>query len=198
MREKKELPKRVRFRLLVSIPIILTTFTLGSGFLVLKLTQSTFSLTLPAKTTLFIAGGILVMTLLALISGIMLAYGITRPLKKLTMTAESFILKRGEKLTEVKAENEIGILTTIFDKAYMSVNKFISDSYILNSLPEGIMTINSEGLITDLNKMAIRLLHCDYQQLKGRHFQEAFPLSRENHLYIYYFPMTLAERKTGQ
>ena len=177
---KKEIPKKVRFRLLVSIPVILTAFSLSSGFLVMNLVRSTTHIAFPAKNLLLIAGAILIMALLACISGIMLAYGITKPLKRLTITAESLISEREDKSAEIKASDEIGILTAVFHKAYFSINKFIKDSHILDDLPEGIISINSRGEVTELNRTASRLLEIDPDEVKGKFFREAFPGEEEN------------------
>lgn len=176
----REIPKRIRFRLLVSIPTIVVTFTIGSGFLVLRFTSHQ----LPSKMALFVAGGILVMAALACVSGVMLAYGITRPLKRLAMTAESLIWDGDQDLTEIKAENELGILTAIFNKAYISLNKLIQDRHILDTLPEGVISINSRGEITDLNRMAAGFLNLDLKQVRGKTFREIFSPSEDNdHLF---------------
>jgi len=173
---RMEIPKRIRLRLLVSIPAIVVTFTIGSGFLVSRFVPGQ----LPPKTVLFVAGGILAMAALACVSGIMLAYGITKPLKRLIINAESLICDEDKDLAEIKAENELGILTAVFNRTYFSLNKLIRDRHILSALPEGIITINSKGEITDLNSMATEFLGLDLKQVREKTFREVFPSSKDN------------------
>lgn len=171
----KEITKNVRFRLLVSLPVIITAFTLASAFLTMNLIRSAIHIPFPAGNLLLIGGGILAIALIACITGIMLAYGITKPLRRLTITAESLISEKEEKSAEIKASDEIGILTAVFNKAYFSVNKFIKDSHILDNLPEGVIAINSQGEVTNLNREAARLFDLDPEKVKGRLFREVFP-----------------------
>jgi len=171
----KEITRNVRFRLLVALPVIITAFTLVSAFLTMNLIRSAIHIPFPAGNLLFIAGGILAMALIACITGIILAYGIIKPLQRLTITAESLISEREDKTTEFKAYDEIGILTAAFNKAYFSVNKFIKDSHILDNLPEGVMSINSRGEVTKLNREAARLFDLEPEKVKGRLFREVFP-----------------------
>jgi len=105
----------------------------------------------------------------------MLAYGITKPLRRLTITAESLISEKEEKSAEIKASDEIGILTAVFNKAHFSVNEFIKDSHILDNLPEGVMSINLRGEVTKLNREAARLFDLEPEKVKGRLFREVFP-----------------------
>ena len=90
----KEITKNVRFRLLVSLPVIITAFSLASAFLTMNLIRSAIHIPFPASSLLLIAGGILAIALIACLTGIMLAYGITKPLRRLTITAESLISEK--------------------------------------------------------------------------------------------------------
>ncbi len=171
----KEITKNVRFRLLVSLPVIITAFSLASAFLTMNLIRSAIHIPFPASSLLLIAGGILAIALIACLMGIMLAYGITKPLRRLTITAESLISEKEEKSAEIKASDEIGILSAVFNKACFSVNEFIKDSHILDNLPEGVIAINSQGEVTKLNREAARLFDLDKEKVKGRLFREVFP-----------------------
>ena len=171
----KEITKNVRFRLLVSLPVIITAFSLASAFLTMNLIRSAIHIPFPPSSLLLIAGGILAIALIACLTGIMLAYGITKPLRRLTITAESLISEKEEKSAEIKASDEIGILSAVFNKAYFSVNEFIKDSHILDNLPDGVMGINLRGEVTKLNREAARLFDLEPEKVKGRLFREVFP-----------------------
>ena len=192
---RKEIPKNVRFRLLVSLPVILTVFTLASGLLAINIIRSTTSISLPTMKLLLTVGGIMAITIIACISGIILAYAITKPLKKLTITAESFISEGENKSAEIKAFDEIGILTAVFHKAYFSINKLVKDSHILDNLPEGIISIDSKGEVTELNRTAAKLLELDPDKVKGKFFQEAFPSEEGNNSFLLFLEKGLRERE---
>lgn len=177
---KKETSKKIRLRLLISIPMILSTFTFGSGFMALNLMKGFSSETLNSDDLFPIASAILLMAALAGVVGIMVAHAITYPLKRLTTSAKKIIMEAGSELEDFTASNELDAISTIFDKTFLSINKFIKDSQILDSLPEGIITLNLEGTITDLNKKAADFLQCEPQQVKGSNIKNIFPPSDEN------------------
>jgi len=179
---KKETSKKIRLRLLISIPMILSTFTFGSGFMALNIMKGVSSATPTSKELFPTASAILLMTVLAGVVGIMVAHAITYPLKRLTTSAKKIIMEAGSELGDFTAANELDAISTIFDKTFLSINKFIKDSQILESLPEGIITLDSEGTITDLNKKAADFLQCEPQQIKGSNIKNIFPPSDENNL----------------
>lgn len=111
MEAKGKVSIRVRLRLIVSLPIITTSFTLGSGFMALGFTRTA------SFSFLSIAGMILILSFLACITGILLARGITTPLKKVTSFIEGLITEEG---VEITALNEIRSLLFLSEKAMAS------------------------------------------------------------------------------
>ncbi len=171
--------------MLISIPVILTAFTFGSGFMALN-SMSKFSSATLTSTDLFpIAIAIILMSIFAGVVGVMMAHAITYPLKRLATSAEKIITGAGGELEGFTASNELDAISFIFDKTFLSINKYIKDSQILENLPEGIITLNSEGTITDLNKKAADLLKYDPQQIKGSNIKSIFPPSDKNNLSLF-------------
>ena len=173
---KKEMPLKVRMRLVVSLPIITTSFTLASGFLLLGLLKRSFQLR--PETMLSTVQWILLLAAVSCISGILLALGITRPLIGMASSIKRLIEREGEKL-EISAPNEIRALTSLFDKGMVSINRFIQDHHLLDSLPQGIITLDSHGRVTSINNTAKELLGVDHH-IEGRYLEDIFPPIKEN------------------
>jgi len=119
--KKKPSPSsRFRMRLIVAIPTILILFTIGSGFLVFHLTKRVyhFSPGTPASD-IHVAIWVLIMGGVALVAGLLLAYGVTNPLKKM--------VKKGEEMfpspTPIPQHNEISALTDVFNKISFEVGE---------------------------------------------------------------------------
>jgi len=83
--------KELRMRLIFAIPFILTSFVILSGLLIMGTTigriQGKFMIWGQIEAILYIVLWILAMGGVALIVGIILAYAIANPLKKLTKQA---------------------------------------------------------------------------------------------------------------
>lgn len=180
MVQEKRNPTKIRLRLLISIPTIITVFTIGTGFLTINLMKDIPPQTLTSRYSLLMGMVILLIATLAGITGIMVARGITKPMKTLTTRAEELIMETGEEFSVHTATNEVDALTGVFNNAFVSINKLVLDKHILDNLPEGVITLNDEREVVDLNKMAANFLHCYPQQLKGVHIEEIFPSSEGN------------------
>ncbi|MGR3177309.1 MAG: two-component system sensor histidine kinase NtrB [Candidatus Anammoxibacter sp.] len=172
--QKHEIHKEIRFRLLVGIPIILAIFSLTSVILILNYFKDFMPLAFKAKGALPLAVEIIILVTIASISGLLIAYGITKPLQKLTSRAEDFIGKMGENPHNIKAKNEIEALTTVLDKAFVFLNELMQDKRILDGLPEGKITIDTKGKIIDFNKKIEDFFCCPHEQIKGRQIKELF------------------------
>lgn len=184
-RLKKEAPGKIRLRVLISIPVILTTFTFASGFMALNFARKLSSTTLTSEDLLTMTSAILLITAFAGVAGVMLAHAITYPLKRITTNAKKIIMETGGKLEDFTATDELDAISIIFDKTILSISKYIKDSQILENLPEGIITLNSKGTITDLNKKAADLLKYGPRQIKGSNIRSIFPPSDKNNLSLF-------------
>lgn len=162
-------------RLIIGIPAVIVLGTLTSGIT---------ALTLCRKTSLYVyfsdlsIGLILLgISFIYLIIGIILTRGITNPVEKMR--------KRGlEILPDTISSsryNEIGNLSVIFDKMYLSLNSFITDRQILENIPEGFIVINSSGIIVKSNSIAETIFGAD---IINRHFLEVIPSHLQNKSFI--------------
>jgi len=176
MKEKELIPKKLRFRVVVSIPLILTLFTLGSGFLIFNLA----SVALPGRPVLpQVLGAIIILGVVACLSGIGVAYAIINPLKKLATKMETALIEE-EEPKKIKASNEIEALSVLFNRAFPSLDRLIKDKQILDNLPEGIIALAKDGKVINLNIVLEETFGLKKSQAKGKHYSELFPESLEN------------------
>lgn len=185
MENKHRVYKKLHMRLTIYLPVMIAIFMLVAASLVFHFTPNIF---LPPDIPLAayykpITGWIYLMTAFALIAGIILAWGISKHLEKLTIKAEGLIFHKPGQVTEISALNEVDALGIILDKATISLNKFIQDSQILDSLPEAVVTINPEGEITILNERGGKLLSLDPIEAKGKKIQDLIPETGANRLF---------------
>jgi PAS domain S-box-containing protein len=168
--------KAARIRLIVGIPVTMFLFTLSSGVLALSLTKSTFLGGHQARlsTALLV---ILAMAVTALFGGILLAHGITKPLKEMK--------RKGEEILSSPVlppqHNEISELAQVFNQMSFSLSQFIKDHQILENLPEGLIVIDPSGTIITANKMVEEIFGAD---LKGRPYWEAIPHDPQNMAFL--------------
>lgn len=169
--EKSEPDSRfrsVRIRLIVGIPATTGLFTLASGIVGLSLTRA--GSPTESRFALYAALLVLAMTGVAIFAGILLAYGITKPLKEMK--------KRGEELLSSPSlssqYNEISDLSRVFNQMYFSLSQFIKDHQILENLPQGFIILDLNGIIVNANKLAEKILGsglhgCSYQEVIQPH-----------------------------
>ncbi|NIA08778.1 MAG: hypothetical protein GWP10_03175, partial [Nitrospiraceae bacterium] len=87
--KKRLVPKKLRFRIVVSIPLILTLFTLGSGLITLNLGMALYP-----EMPIFpqVIWTIIFLGIIACLSGIGIAYSIIHPLKKIATKIETTLI----------------------------------------------------------------------------------------------------------
>ncbi len=160
MENKKGPSRALRMRLIFAIPTTMVLFTLGSGFLGFSLTKRVFQVS-PGETPSYFSVAILVLTMggVAFLSGLLLAYGVTNPLKKMAQKGAGLLFPSGEKLPD--SLDELNALTNVFDKMVFSLNRFFQDQQIIENLPEGLLIIDHSGTILSSNRAAERIFGYD-------------------------------------
>ena len=160
MEDKKGPSRASRMRLIFAIPTTMVLFTLGSGFLGFSFTRRA-SQVFPGETPSYFSVAILVLAMggVAFLSGLLLAYGVTNPLKKMIQKGTGVLFPSGEKLPD--SLDELNALTNIFDKMFFSLNRFIQDHQIIENLPEGLLIIDHSGTILSSNRAAERIFGFD-------------------------------------
>jgi len=178
MKPEKKIFKTLRFRLIISIPTIITLFTVASGYLALVLSgRKSITGGIVIGPEWLPEVGVFIMGIVALIGGIVLAYSITKPLKKMILVAEDMI---ADKITPIKAADEIELLSFIFDRTVVSFNQFIKDHQILDNLPEGMITFDVQGKVATFNKVAKKILGSPCAGMKDKFYREVLPDIPEN------------------
>jgi len=152
----QHIPRAVRFRLIIAIPLTLFCLSVASGWGLISYQELTGESLLADKgKTLAAWVVILSIGLACMLVGIAIALAITRPLHKLTVLADSLSPNLPRRQVD---EDEVRSLVTAFNRMLLSLDGYISDSYILNNLPVGVMTIDEQGQILSLNGVAREVL----------------------------------------
>ncbi|MGA1791191.1 MAG: ATP-binding protein [bacterium] len=134
----------------------------------------------------------LLMTLLIIFSatwfGIYLAKGITIPIQKLAEGTKEVAMGNLDYKVEADAKDEIGMLVASFNRMTEDLNKALTGlrksnleldrrrrhiETILANITSGVLTIDSEGLITTINPAAERILVLHASQILNFPYYEA-------------------------
>lgn len=178
--------KMTRIRLIVSIPIIVFLFSFSSGMLVLYLGRH-IALREP-QAMLSSALWVLAMAGVALLSGVLLAFGITKPLKEMKQKGEEIL----SPLPLSSQYSEIDELAQIFNQMVFSLSKFFQDHQIIENLPEGLIVLDPSGTISNANKIADEIFGVN---LYGRTYQEAIPPHPTNMTFLKYMERSLSGKQ---
>lgn len=154
------LPRGLRLRLTVAIPLVVTALVMLSGFLALWVGHPLFfeaggrasGAEIEQRVTwaFAVVGGF---ALFALVVSVALAGSIARPLRELTSRVEA-LRPRTADAPAVVDETEIGALGSALEGVVRSVSDLILESYTLRSLESGLVTVDEGGVITSLNAVA--------------------------------------------
>jgi len=163
--------KATRIRLIISIPVIVFLFSFSSGMLVLYLDRHTVLREPPAM----LAGTLWVLAMagVALFCGVLLALGITKPLKEMKHKGEEILAL----LPFATQYSEVDELFQVFNQMIFSLSKFFQDHQIIENLPEGLIALDPAGTITSANRIAEEIFGLD---LHGLTYQESIPIHSTN------------------
>ncbi len=166
--------RATRIRLIIAIPVVMFLFTFGSGILALFLTRPPFGESEAMLTTTL---WILTMSGVALFGGILLALGITRPLKKMKQKGEEILSSP----SLPPQHSEIDDLAQVFNQMTFSLNQFLKDHQILENLPEGLIFLEASGTVISVNKKAEEIFGSD---LDSRPYWEVIPHHSQNKSFL--------------
>jgi two-component system nitrogen regulation sensor histidine kinase NtrY len=135
----------------------------------------------------------LIITLLIIFSatwfGFYIAKGITVPIQKLAEATHALAQGNLDFRIDVKARDEIGVLVKSFNRmtedlkgSKTKLEKSNAEldrrrayiETILDNITAGVLSIDPEGHITTLNRAAERILNIKSDELRGKHYTEAF------------------------
>ena len=166
--------KRIELSLIIFIPAFLALFAFGSAYIAQDMIFTSLNKNIISTSNAASARGnvnivLLVSTLTAIITGLILAYSILLPIKR--------ILKSLAASHQPSADREIvpdNILGRDFSLMVTSMNKYID---ILESMSGGIITVNSSGIVTTVNPSAEMILGYSSAELIGRTIEDMPPAS---------------------
>ena len=161
--------KRIELSLIIFIPAFLALFAFGSAYIAQDMIFTSLNKNIISTSNAASARGnvnivLFVSTLTAIITGLILAYSILLPIKR--------ILKSLAASHQPSADREIvsdNILGRDFSLMVTSLNKYVD---ILESMSGGIITVNSSAIVTTVNPSAEIILGYSAAELIGRAIEE--------------------------
>ncbi len=166
--------KRIELSLIIFIPAFLALFTFGAAYIVQDIIFTSLNKNIIPISELTPARGnvnivLLVSTLTAIITGLILAYSILLPIKRILKS-----LAVSHQPSAVSETLQDSILGRDFSLMVTSLNKYVD---ILESMSGGIITVNSSGIVTTVNPSAEMILGYSSTELIGMAIEDMPPLS---------------------
>jgi len=165
--------EHLNLRLIVIVPVIFILISLSVGLMAMTLTQ--FVLRPPAassKELLFLRLWIVGSSLLAGFLGALLAYAITGPVRRTILEAQKMIRFVEAEPPPIKAANEVGALSALFDQAFISFIELVQARDILDSIHEGIVALDKDGTIAGMNLRAQEILEIPLTEARHKNLSE--------------------------
>lgn len=165
--------EHLNLRLIIVIPLIFVLLSLGVGLLAMALTQSILHATAPSSSSiLFLRLGIVGSSLIAGLLGALLAYGITRPVRRAIVDALKMIRCVEANPPPIEAANELRALSSLFDQAYLSFIELVQAREILDGINEGIVAVDAQGKVAGMNRRAQETLEVSLAEARNKSLQE--------------------------
>ncbi|MEW6203256.1 MAG: HAMP domain-containing protein [bacterium] len=181
MKENSALQKS-QLRLIIAIPFITTLLVLGFGLLIIYLNQKQLLAPNSMPNTLKVhqaLGDIVTATIIAaigaLITGIILAYALTRPIREFTASTKKILQGDFTSKITYRSTTEFSQLADSFNQMILSLNNFFK-----RSPSGGMITFDKNKNILSLSIDAEILLGCTSAELTGKHINESFLGKDEN------------------
>jgi len=171
------LVRATRIRLSIAIPLTTFCFTAACGYWTFFLAQEWLQRGgVPStRLELSIKLSILAIGVVGALAGWAMAHSIIRPIVRLISLARSLTVFQVPGVEDIRQENEVGALVRAFDRMLLSMNKYVSDSYILAKLPTAVVTLDGEGAIVSLNATAEQVWGYDLAAIAGVYYTSLFP-----------------------
>jgi len=119
--------------------------------------------------------------LLAGLLGVLLAYAITKPLKKALREGQAILRRaRLEPPARIEAANEVSALSLVLDQAMVSFAEVVQAREILDNLTEGVLALDREGNVAGMNRRGQELFGVSLAEARGRPLPEILPPAKSN------------------
>jgi len=185
----ERLPRGLRLRLTVAIPLVVTFLVMLSGFLTLWLSYPLFFASMRPSTAEAVEWRLTVafaavggFALVSLGASLALAASIAKPLR--VMAARIKALANTSADEKARDHTELGALGTALEGVVSSLSNLSLDRQILRSLESSIMTLDRSGLVTSFNAAASAVLDCPSAQAIGSHLREVIPDEPANRQFL--------------
>jgi len=158
-------------RLLVAFPVVFLLTAMATSSLGIELTLRALG-PLPLSPTQIRAVQKVRLGLIGLGSvgalglGLLLATAIAQPLRRMARMVRERIEPQGVAAPDAVV-NELAELSNSFDHMLLSFDKFVTDSHVLEGMPEGVLVVNGQGRVKRTNAEARRLLELPGISLEG-------------------------------
>ncbi|MFH1061314.1 MAG: ATP-binding protein [Candidatus Omnitrophota bacterium] len=200
MLRTSSLKKRVRTNLMIAIPLLIVILVFGAQIFsyyivqgnVKNLVDDSHDAEVFNKVIFILGKQIWVASIVAGIFGIILAYAITIPIKRLTSSALQVATGDLSRTVHINTEDEIGALGKSFNAMVSSLNE-----HIIDSMTGGVITINMKAMIATFNRSAELILGYDSEEIVGKSVFEVFPLDSKNSDLSTIIKDTLEQKQTS-
>jgi PAS domain S-box-containing protein len=150
------------------------------------------------RLTSRLAGGILLVTIVCLVLAIILAKRVSQPLERLRSSAIAF--RKGDLITPVSTNSkvrEIAQVSYALEDARIALRHTLEElrmekawgDYMLESVVEGIITLDRQNRITLFSRGAERITGFTQEQVVGKNIDEVFQLAERNSLFSQHLPL---------
>ena len=153
-----------------------------------------------------LAGSIVIIALIGSVLGIYLAQRVGRPLSELAKVADVFSTGNLDRSVYVKAEvREISQLAQALENARVELQQSVTElrrakiwtDNLLNSINEGIVTLDRDGIITFFSPGAERIIGLSQEEVLQKHCDQVFQVVQTDERFSRYLPPPGRQVKTA-
>lgn len=139
----------------------------------MTLTQRILEANAPSQSSLlFLRLWIVGSSLMAGLLGSLMAYGITRPVRRAIRDALKMIRFVEANPVSIEAANEVRALSSIFNQAYLSFIELLQAREILDGINEGIVAVDAQGKVAGMNLSAQEIFELSLGEARNKDLNE--------------------------
>ena len=188
--------EHLNLRLIVIIPVIFILVSLGVGLLAMTLTQIALQPANPSsKELLILRLSIVASSLLAGFLGAILAYRITKPVRRAISEAQKMIGYVEDRPRPIAAANEVRALSALFDQAFVSFIELVQAREMLDSVNEGIVALDKEGKLAGMNLRAQEMLETSLAEARHKSLSDLLEKASGNEVLLTIAQSSLQEQE---
>ncbi len=147
------------------------------------------------KELLILRLSIVASSLLAGFLGALLAYGITKPVRRAIFEARKMIRYVEAEPPPIEAANEVRALSALFDQAFVSFIELVQAREMLDSVNEGIVALDKEGRVAGMNMRAQEILEISLAEARHKSLSELLGRSTANEVLLMIAQSVLREQE---